>query len=30
LVEQAKKHLPRITTRGPEFIKKQGQQMSLF
>lgn len=30
LVEQAKKHLPKITTRGPEFIKEQGQQMSLF
>ncbi len=30
LVAQAKKHLPTITTRGPEFIKEQGQQMSLF
>ena len=30
LVDQAKKHLPKITTRGPDFIKEQGQQMSLF
>jgi len=30
LVTQAQKHLPEITTRGPEFIKEQGQQMSLF
>ena len=30
LVEQAKKMLPNVHTRGPEFIKEQGQQMSLF
>ncbi len=30
LVEQAKALLPAVTTRGPEFIKEQGQQMSLF
>jgi len=30
LVTQAEKHLPDITTRGPEFIKEEGQQMSLF
>lgn len=30
LVEQAKVILPNVQTRGPEFIKEQGQQMSLF
>lgn len=30
VVEQAKALLPTVTTRGPEFIKEQGQQMSLF
>jgi len=30
LVEQAKILLPNVQTRGPEFIKEQGQQMSLF
>ena len=30
LVDRAKKCMPNVQTRGPEFIKKQGQQMSLF
>lgn len=30
LVAQAKSIMPEVTTRGPEFIKEQGQQMSLF
>ena len=30
LVDKAKAILPNITTRGPEFIKEQGQQMRLF
>ncbi len=30
VAEQAKLLLPEVTTRGPEFIKEQGQQMSLF
>lgn len=30
LVEQAKMLLPEVITRGPEFIKEQGQQMSLL
>ncbi len=30
LVEQAKALMPEVKTRGPEFIKEQGQQMSLF
>lgn len=30
LVGKAKEVMPNINTRGPEFIKEQGQQMSLF
>ncbi len=30
LVEQARKQMPEVQTRGPEFIKKQGEQMRLF
>ena len=30
LVDKAKALMPTVSTRGPEFIKEQGQQMSLF
>lgn len=30
MVDKAKAMMPTVSTRGPEFIKEQGQQMSLF
>jgi len=30
LVDKAQAMMPEVSTRGPEFIKEQGQQMSLF
>jgi len=30
MVDKAKEIMPEVITRGPEFIKEQGQQMSLF
>lgn len=30
MVDKAKEMMPTVSTRGPEFIKEQGQQMSLF
>jgi len=30
MIDKAKEIMPEVSTRGPEFIKEQGQQMSLF